>query len=248
MERRLIVNADDFGLSEGVNRGILRAHREGIVTSASLMVRWPAAENAATSAGDLAIGLHIDLGEWAFRNGAWVALYERVSLEDANGIESEVRYQFEEFCQLTGKTPTHIDSHQHVHMYEPVRTVAKCIADEFSIPLRGCTPTIRYCGSFYGQSGEGEPYPQGISVDGLIRLLAEMPPGVTELGCHPGEDGQLASQYCHDRFREVQVLCDPRILETIATEGIRLCTFADIGARDWSRGGLQLKAYRRAVP
>ena len=46
-ERYLVVNADDFGRSEGVNRGILRAHERGIVTSTSLMVRWPAAEHAA---------------------------------------------------------------------------------------------------------------------------------------------------------------------------------------------------------
>jgi len=49
-ERRLIVNADDFGQSPGINRGIMEAHERGIVTSVSLMVRWPAAVEAAAYA------------------------------------------------------------------------------------------------------------------------------------------------------------------------------------------------------
>ena len=59
-ERYLIVNADDFGQSEGINRGIITAHEKGIVTSASLMVRWDAARQAAKYAGSnraLGIGL-----------------------------------------------------------------------------------------------------------------------------------------------------------------------------------------------
>ena len=48
--RLLIVNADDFGQTAGVNRGVIEAHDRGIVTSASLMVRWPAAAEAASFA------------------------------------------------------------------------------------------------------------------------------------------------------------------------------------------------------
>src|SRR5688572_28379081 len=78
-DRHLIVNADDFGFSPGVNRGIAEAHERGIVTSASLMVRWPAAAAAASYARarpELSVGLHLDLGEWVLRDGAWVPLYE----------------------------------------------------------------------------------------------------------------------------------------------------------------------------
>ena len=72
--RFLIVNADDFGLSPGVNRGILETHERGILTAASLMVRAPAAAEAAAAAHDhprLSVGLHLDLGEWICRDGAW---------------------------------------------------------------------------------------------------------------------------------------------------------------------------------
>ena len=79
MSRVLIVNADDFGRTGGINRGIARAHEEGIVTSASLMVRDPAAAEAAAYAGEhpqLGVGLHVDLGEWVYGDGGWPAVYE----------------------------------------------------------------------------------------------------------------------------------------------------------------------------
>ena len=72
MSRVLVVNADDYGRTEGVNRGIIEAHERGIVTSASLMVRWPAAREAAAyvrGGWRLGLGLHVDLGEWVFRGG-----------------------------------------------------------------------------------------------------------------------------------------------------------------------------------
>jgi predicted glycoside hydrolase/deacetylase ChbG (UPF0249 family) len=229
MQPTLIVNADDFGQSEGVNRGILRAHREGIVTSASLMVRWPAAEHAALNAEQLDLGLHIDLGEWACHDGQWYARYERVSMDDPRAVESEVRFQLDEFWRLTGRMPTHIDSHQHIHLHEPALSVARRLADELSVPLRGCTANVRYCGNFYGQSETGAPCPAAIGVAAFVRLLGELPAGITELCCHPGEDARLDSSYCRERFHEVEVLCRAEIREAIETRGIRLITFAGIG-------------------
>lgn len=229
MQPTLIVNADDFGQSEGVNHGILRAHREGIVTSASLMVRWPAAAHAAGNAGQLDLGLHIDLGEWACHDGQWYARYERVSMEDSRAVEAEVRFQLDEFQRLTGRLPTHIDSHQHIHLHEPALSVARRLADELSVPLRRCAANVRYCGSFYGQSETGAPCPAAIGVAALLRLLGDLAAGVTELCCHPGEDRELDSTYCRERFQEVEVLCRTEIREAIETRGIRLITFADIG-------------------
>jgi predicted glycoside hydrolase/deacetylase ChbG (UPF0249 family) len=228
MQPTLIVNADDFGQSEGVNRGILRAHREGIVTSASLMVRWSAAEHAARNAGHLDLGLHIDLGEWACHDGQWCARYERVAMDDPRVVEAEIRFQLDEFRRLTGGLPTHIDSHQHIHLHEPVFSVARSLADELSVPLRACTPMVRYCGSFYGQSEKGAPCPAAISVAALAHLLGELRPGITELCCHPGDDTQLDSTYCRERLQEIEVLCRPEIRKAIEMQDIRLITFAEV--------------------
>src|SRR6267378_3443838 len=100
MTRHLIVNADDFGQSPGVNRGIVTAHQRGIVTSTSMMVRWPAAAKAAElcrAHPRLSVGLHVDLGEWACRGGDWVAVYEVVPLDDPAAVAKEVGRQLAEF-------------------------------------------------------------------------------------------------------------------------------------------------------
>src|SRR3954469_3096539 len=112
----LIVNADDFGYSPGVNAGILRAHAEGIVTSTSLMVRRPAAADAVAAARDypeLSLGLHVDLGEWAYRDGEWTPLYTVLSATDAASpapVAAEVARQLEAFRRLVGREPSHLDS------------------------------------------------------------------------------------------------------------------------------------------
>jgi predicted glycoside hydrolase/deacetylase ChbG (UPF0249 family) len=229
IDRVLIVNADDFGQSAAITRGILRAHQHGIVTSTSLMVRGSAAAFAAEHADDLDLGLHIDLGEWAYRDGAWAAVYERIPMDDRSAIEDEIDFQLNEFRRLTGKPPSHLDSHQHVHFSEPVLSIATRIADELDVPLRSCSRTIRYCGAFYGQTGKGQPYPDAISVSALIKLVRDLPIGVTELACHPGEaDHEDQSTYARERPLELQILCHSQVRDAIHKERIRLSSFAEL--------------------
>src|SRR3989454_4370593 len=104
--RYVIVNADDFGQSSGINRGIVTAHERGIVTSASLMVRWPAAAEAAAYARAhprLDLGLHLDFGEWAYHDETWVPLYRVVPTEDARATAAELSSQLERFRSLVGR-------------------------------------------------------------------------------------------------------------------------------------------------
>jgi chitin disaccharide deacetylase len=227
--RRLIVNADDLGLSAGVNAGIVEAHLRGIVTSASLMVRAPAAASAVAAAEahpGFAVGLHLDLAEWEYAAGEWRAIYERCPSDDAVAVEAECRGQLATFRELTGRDPTHLDSHQHTHMGEPVASVAASLAAELEVPLRG--REIRYEGGFYGQTGKGEPYPAGIAPQRLVELIESLDPGWTELGCHPGSDIGTESSYAAERELEVQALCDPRVREALEREQITLCSFADL--------------------
>jgi predicted glycoside hydrolase/deacetylase ChbG (UPF0249 family) len=229
-ERYLIVNADDFGLSPGVNEGILAAHDRGVVTSASLMVRWPAAEAAADSARSrftLSLGLHLDLGEWFFRDGDWHQLYAVVPTDDPDALAAEVDRQLSRFRELVGRDPTHLDSHQHVHREKPLARIVADLACRLDVPLRHRDPAIRYDGHFYGQSGHGEPFPDAITVDALINLLTCLPPGIAELGCHPGLNDDVDSMYRTERTHELQTLCDPRVRAAIEAEDIRLCSFAE---------------------
>ncbi len=230
--RRLIVNADDFGQSPGVNRGVVQAHEHGIVTSASLMVRWPAAAEAAAYARtrpELSVGLHLDLGEWEYVDGTWRAHYQVVDPEDRTAVAEEVTRQLNAFRQLMGRRPTHLDSHQHVHRYDPVRTRLRRAGDRLGIPVRSFTPRARYSGEFYGQDGRGAPMPHAITTDALLGLLERLPPGVTELGCHPGYGDDLTTMYREERAREVESLCDPAVRAAVTGLGIELCSFADLG-------------------
>jgi predicted glycoside hydrolase/deacetylase ChbG (UPF0249 family) len=232
-KKYLIVNADDFGLSPGVNQGIVTAHEQGIVTSASLMVRWPAAVAAAAFGRDhpaFSLGLHLDLGECTFRNGRLKLLYEVVSLDDSAAVARELARQLDQFQALAGREPTHLDSHQHVHRWEPVRSLAAEAARRLRIPLRHCCPAVRYCGDFYGQTDEGASLPEAIRLDRLIQILTGVPPGITEVVCHPGFGEDLETMYREERAQELAVLCDPRVREALAVAGIELCSFRGITA------------------
>jgi predicted glycoside hydrolase/deacetylase ChbG (UPF0249 family) len=230
-KKYLIVNADDFGLDHGVNRGVMRGFDCGIVTSASLMVRGPAAVEAADYGRqhpELSLGLHLDLGEWLYRDGTWLPRYEVVSLADASQVAGELRRQLDSFRQLVGREPTHVDSHQHVHSREPVRAVVLGVAAALNVPLRHCTQRVRYCGAFYGQTTEGHPLPDAIGVTNLIKILSSLPAGITELACHPSELGDLDSTYSEERIRELETLCHPAVWDTIDSWGIELCSFGQL--------------------
>ena len=230
-ERVLIVNADDFGLSAGVNQGVIQAHENGVVTSASLMVRQRAAREAAEYArahSRLGLGLHFDIAEWNFVGDRWIPLYEVVPSSDTSLVEREAWRQLATFRALVGHDPTHVDSHQHVHRSEPVRSVLHMVAQQLGVPLRECTPAIAHCGRFYGQTGKGDPLPENITLEALLGIVAEVPPGITELACHPGLSCESDSSYGEERSRELAVLCAPEVRAALAARAITLCSFRDI--------------------
>ena len=229
--RFLVVNADDFGLTEGINRGIIEAHEQGIVTSASLMVRNPAAAQAAEYArrvSTLDVGLHVDLGEWRYRDGKWEAAYVVVDAKDEAKVRAEFERQLAAFKCLLGHAPTHVDSHQHAHQTEPLRSVLLEYSHQGRVPLRGCTPSVKYEGRFYGQTATGEPWPAGISLSHLVGIIEALAPGWTELGCHPGYADGLDSVYLGQREEELRVLCDPQIREALLRCQVQLGPFRDL--------------------
>lgn len=248
MSRRiLIVNADDLGRSPGVNAGIFAAHERGLVTSATMMVGFPAAVAAARHLADhprLGVGLHVTL------SGARPLLPpEQIpSLVDAQGelprrpdpawrarpaeVELEVRAQFERFRELTGRLPTHLDSHHHSHRLPVVTEVLVTLAREHALPVRraslevaerlaatGVRTTDTFVERFYGAEARLEV---------LLAILADLAPGVTELMVHPGlVDDELrdGSTYLEDRERELAVLTDPAARAALASGRIELGTF-----------------------
>jgi predicted glycoside hydrolase/deacetylase ChbG (UPF0249 family) len=230
-ERFLIVNADDFGLSDGVNRGVVETHEHGIVTSASLMVRARSAGDAAAygrSHPRLSVGLHVDFGEWQFRDEAWKSVYEVTARNDPDRVSEEVDKQLGRFRRLVGRDPTHLDSHQHVHREEPLCSILTERACRFGVPLRHVSRVVRYCGDFYGQTETGDALAGALEVSALARIISRVPTGITELACHPGLDGDVGSMYREEREQEVRTLCAREIRSLLEAEKIQLISFADL--------------------
>ena len=235
--KHLIVNADDFGLTAGINAGIVQAHLHGIVSSTTLMVHGAAAGEAAAWARAhpaLGVGLHIDLWEHVLRDGQWVRAYARCA-GDAASVRVEIERQLALFRQLLGREPDHIDTHQHVHRQAPVGDVVLAFAQEHGLALRE-HGGLRYVGGFYGQDGTGGPYPEGITPQRLIELIDALPDlahegSVTELSCHPGvvaaDDALGGTMYRLERNTEITTLCDTRVRARVAQADVRLGTFAD---------------------
>ncbi len=219
--RYLIVNADDLGASTEVNRGILEAHEHGVVTSASLMVDMPAAEDFAGRAGavpQLSVGLH-----------ATLTTEDGVHRFQAQECREELERQLDRFERLLGHAPTHLDSHHNVHFEEPYRETFLALAAERGLTLRGFS-AARYFADFYGQWDDGETHLEQVSVEMLTGMLdTEAGPGVTEFGCHPGYAGAgFRSSYLIEREAELRTLCDPAVRAHIEAGGIVLIGFAEL--------------------
>ncbi len=229
--RYLIINADDWGLSDKTNNGIIQARQQGVLTSASLMVLRPAAKAAANYAiGDplLSVGLHVDLGDWNLAGGQWWRTDGTVDLHNPAAVAAELHRQLDRFRDLMGRDPTHLDSHQHVHMGAELLPLFCQAAVELGINLRSSGTEIRYCGAFFGADDQMVPQPEFVSPANLIHLFDQLPVGMTELSTHPGLDGELSNAYRDARPVEVKTLCDPAIRQALADRGIILVSFADV--------------------
>ena len=221
-EKWVIFNADDFGASTGVNRGILDCHSRGVVTSASLMVTGRAVHEAVAMSRDhpaLAVGLHWDV---------WGEDEREFDIGDVQAVRGEFHRQVDEFERLLGRLPTHIDSHRHAHREAHLMPVFRELVEPLGVPLRD-DGRVRYLGHFYAQWEWKVTNLRYVSVPFLQRLLRrEVVDGWTEFSCHPGYlSPDYAAVYLREREAEVRTLTDPRIRQTIEELGIRLVSYAD---------------------
>lgn len=154
MTKKLIVNADDFGRSPGVSRGILEAHRRGIITSTTVMVNQPGVEEQlaeALACPDLGIGLHLVFTAWrpvlppasvpglVQRQGRFIDQHTAWSEAEhvpADQLRAEFAAQFERFIALAGRLPDHLDCHHFVHLYPPFFQEYADLAAQHGLPLR----------------------------------------------------------------------------------------------------------------
>ncbi len=224
MTKYLIINADDFGYTRGVNQGILETHLHGVVSSTSLMVDAPWAIEAATAARQypsLGVGLH------------FVATHDEkplFNLGDVSVVERELHRQYQRCCELLGRSPTHLDSHEHIHLKKTELKPLFCAwAEEHHLPLRGLG-VIHFNGGFYGHRFDEEwrpqPAPELISVENLEQIFRSLPDGITELACHPGYFSPDLDSYGTEREIELATLLDSRVPALFRELGISLINFA----------------------
>jgi predicted glycoside hydrolase/deacetylase ChbG (UPF0249 family) len=182
LAQQLIINADDFGLTAGVSRGILEAHHKGVVTSTTVMIGAPDAARAIAeameSAPKLGLGLHLtmsgqvspvlpaaqipslvtDTGSGFFHPlGEWKKRYDQL---DHDEIRRELTAQVDRFIALAGKPPDHLDGHHHAVYLHPtgLRTLFD-LAAQYQIPVRnlGADPAVGSLGSVLRNQLNGVP-------------------------------------------------------------------------------------------
>ena len=250
--KRLIVNADDFGRARGINAGVLRAHRDGIVTAATLMVNAPAADDAgavARATPSLDVGIHLTLtyGRPVSDPATVPSLVEHdgsfprvpsaflgTGRADRDEALREYRAQFARAQALLGRMPSHLDSHHWLHDEPAFEWAIAALANETGTAARphddGMRDRLRGTGVATVDSYRRDFQHEGhVDIATLERILADIGEGITELGCHPGEpDPDLAatSTYASLRADELTTLTDPRALAAIERNGITLSDYS----------------------
>jgi len=247
VSRRLIVNADDWGLTRGVSEGILAAHRHGIVTSTTVLAtaKLDAELVARLLDSDLGAGLHVNLtlgtpltrgkslidGHGRFVRDARQAAARAIAAD----VRAEVDAQIARFAKTFRRAPTHLDSHHHVGLHPPVREVVLEAARALGVPVRSQDTAartrarsagLRTPDHFFGESGPGAYWSPATTLANLRAL----PDGVSEFMTHPGWfDAELAySRYGRQRETEMVGLGTPAARAAAAALGITLCSFAEL--------------------
>ena len=225
----LIVNADDYGYTKSVSDGIVYGHKNGIISSTTVMCNMPYVEygcSLAKECPNLGFGVHLNLtvGQpltdnktLCDTNGNFL---DKVTIRktqiDRDELYGEWKAQIEKFISVFKQLPTHLDSHHSVHDFNEFQLdVSSQLANEYGIPMRRYSDYAFSMG-FFGDS---------VSVRSLMQLLENNRNDKLELMVHPGFcDLELYrdSSYNFGRVKELDVLCDSDILEYVNKKGIVL--------------------------
>ena len=218
---KLIINADDFGLSEGVNYGIISAYKSGVVRSTSTMANMPGFEHAMELLKEnenLGCGVHMTMSCYkpvlsnlktiVDENGYFI---RRITNEVIENMDLDEIY--EEFCaqieKVRAKTNiTHLDSHHHVHTLEKLRPVIERVLEKYDLPIRGgfeydfnYSKIIPLIDTFYGEN---------VSEDYFVKKIDYLKSyEIADIMCHPAyvDDFLMkTTSYSMARINEYKIL------------------------------------------
>lgn len=274
MSRLLIVVADDYGLTEGISRAILEAHRVGIVTSTSVLAVGPAFDRTVGWLGDapgLVTGLHLacvgedppllgagEIPTIVDRRGrlasSWRRLLPRLAAGrvDPGDVEREFTAQHER-ARSAGMAVSHLDTHQHLHLWPSIGRVVIGLADAWGVRALRVPGSTTRSPSARAVEHLSRGLRVGAAEAGLVfadrfagferrgRLdrraleetlaLAATTPGSVELGTHPGaaDDPALTRYRWGYRWAdELHALTDPSVRPMLDRLGFVLGTHADL--------------------
>lgn len=242
--RKLIINADDFGISRGTTLGIIAAHENGVVSSTTAMMNMPYVKEALQLAArypKLGVGIHLVLTTGVPVTGDCSSLVdEHGNLHsqkqgfdhcevDLKELEKEWDAQIQKFIEMAGKLPTHIDSHHHVHLRRNLIDVALKLAKKYDIPMRQTTQDLT---DYEPVVCFDKMYDDDVNLDYLKRHLDNDNP-LQEVMCHPGYLDKYIyenSSYNISRIYELEFYQSPQLREYI-TQNFELVNYSAVAKK-----------------
>ncbi|SDB83724.1 hypothetical protein SAMN05421734_101342 [Pelagirhabdus alkalitolerans] len=244
----LIINADDFGYSKGINLGIVDAHREGILSSTTMMANMPGFEHGVQMAKenpDLGIGVHLVLtagkpvrhdvpsliNKDEFHH---ISFYEKDFSIDLDELYREWDAQINKIKDA-GIHPTHMDTHHHVNIIPSITEVFVKLARKHDLPVRNnfivpedVNTTNKFFTEFDNLGSTKELWKPFV-ITNLIKDCKKY--GTVEIMCHPGYVDHVlleSSTLLDNRVYTVKELQNPAYKNILKENGIQLATYKDI--------------------
>lgn len=248
---KLIINADDFGRTRGINYGIAEAMKNGVLSSTTIMMTMPYAEHAvnlAKKAELSGIGVHLTFIEKSLsknktlsnENGIFKKYPELMAEADIEEIKTEMRMQIDKLISL-GIKPTHLDSHHHTHLYcSKMIEAAFSIAKEYKLPLRlGKNKKLTRMGEKINVPDDlittdiflEEYYADKTSLEDFIKFIeGSLEFETVELMCHPAFlcNDTLKSSYNYPRLTELDILTGHGIRRFLEDKEIELINYSNL--------------------
>ncbi len=243
----LIINADDFNLTSGVDRAILDCHDRGVVSSTTILMTFPIKKNKIKHLLNrpfLGKGIHLSITLGEPRSSSFKSSFSKMSPQKIKSIpEVKLMKEFEaqilQFQDSFGVLPTHIDTHHHLHIYSNLFNVILKLSYKYKIPhrlvplntsevrrslLKDKIPIPHY---FFGDLDHKKHW----TLTSLCRQISSLPKGVSEIMVHPGfVTKELTKISSFNQAREVErkALIHDRLKNLVKQENIELIHFGEM--------------------
>lgn len=234
---KIIFNADDFGLSEGVNKGIVESHTRGVVLSTTIMANAPAyqdAVNLSKQHPNLHVGIHLvatygkplrtDVDTLVDKSGN----FKRLNIFETLDIDTTELYK--EWCTQIERVSkdiqlSHFDSHHHIHLHPKLISVVDKISKKYSLPYRG-TQSVKNISVALQQSF----YKDKVSIETIRNLILNSEEDI-DIMTHPAyldESLKTQSSYYSHRYLELELLCSEELKDFLKENQIKICSYKSI--------------------